>query len=234
MQHCATTASDATTNAPTNAGLVVAANVETKNNHSKDHDARGRILTIALKAFASRGFDGVSTTELAKAAGVTQPLIHYHFKSKKALWQTIVRNSFAVLNDEYIQPLHRLPGLDARERSEMAIESFAQFVARRAEFAKILMAEGSQPSERMEWMVAELLTPCLQDLENAYQVGVNAGVLKAMPMAQLISLVLGAASQFFALQPLMATLFNVDTRDSAQAQIHIDNVSTMLKKALIL
>ncbi|MGB3622115.1 MAG: helix-turn-helix domain-containing protein, partial [Ketobacter sp.] len=46
-------------------------------------DARERILAAAEALFAIRGFEGVSTTQIAKVAGITQPLIHYHFKNKE-------------------------------------------------------------------------------------------------------------------------------------------------------
>jgi len=199
----------------------------------KRDDARERILKIALNAFANKGFDGVSTTELAKAAGVTQPLIHYHFKSKKSLWQTIVRNSFATLNEEFIQPSKRAPARNMHHRAELMIESFVRFIAQRTEFAKLMVSEGTQGSARMEWMVEELLMPCMQELKLVYQEGVQAGVLVDMPVSHLVGIVLGAASQFFTMSPLMASLFEVDTADSAVVATYTASVSAMLKKALI-
>ncbi|RLT93289.1 MAG: TetR/AcrR family transcriptional regulator, partial [Ketobacter sp.] len=53
-------------------------------------DARERILAAAESLFAVRGFEGVSTTQIAKVAGITQPLIHYHFKNKEALWKATI------------------------------------------------------------------------------------------------------------------------------------------------
>ena len=216
-----------------NAPVVEAVEKVEKKAVKKDVDARVRILEIALTAFADRGFDGVSTTELAKAAGVTQPLIHYHFKSKKALWQTVVRNSFAVLNEEYIQPIHRATGLTHIEKAEKAIEDFVAFVARRSEFVQILMSESTQQTARLEWLVEELLEPCMQDLKNAYSEGVSMGILVDLPMASLVSLVLGAASQFFVMGSLNMQLFSVDVSEEAHSQAHIDTVVKMLKKALI-
>lgn len=48
------------------------------------------ILDAALEAFALRGFDGAGLREIAKIAGVAQPTINYHFKSKDALFKAIV------------------------------------------------------------------------------------------------------------------------------------------------
>src|SRR5688500_11236961 len=57
--------------------------------------SRERILDAALQEFALRGFDGTTTASIARHAGVTQPLVHYHFRSKIALWKAAVRSAFA-------------------------------------------------------------------------------------------------------------------------------------------
>ena len=56
--------------------------------------SRDRILAAALSEFANRGFDGTTTAEIARRAGVTQPLVHYHFDSKDALWYATVEEAF--------------------------------------------------------------------------------------------------------------------------------------------
>ena len=64
-------------------------------------DARERILSAAESLFAIRGFEGVSTTQIAKVAGITQPLIHYHFKNKEALWKATVARLFGQMGAEF-------------------------------------------------------------------------------------------------------------------------------------
>src|SRR4051794_24909594 len=56
--------------------------------------ARDRILSAALEEFANRGYDGTTTAEIARHAGVTQPLVHYHFETKDALWRAAVGGAF--------------------------------------------------------------------------------------------------------------------------------------------
>jgi AcrR family transcriptional regulator len=53
---------------------------------------RERILAAAINAFASGGFQGVSTRQIAEAAGVTDPLLFYHFKSKADLYLAAVQD----------------------------------------------------------------------------------------------------------------------------------------------
>jgi AcrR family transcriptional regulator len=52
-------------------------------------DARDRIVEAALTVFAQRGFDGATTREIAKEAGVSSALIHHHFKDKESLWKLV-------------------------------------------------------------------------------------------------------------------------------------------------
>ena len=51
--------------------------------------ARGRLLDAAESLFAERGFYGVTTRQVADAAGVDVALIYYHFKSKSSLFDGV-------------------------------------------------------------------------------------------------------------------------------------------------
>ncbi len=48
------------------------------------------ILTAALPLFATRGSEGTTTRDLAKAAGVTEPILYRHFPSKADLFAAVV------------------------------------------------------------------------------------------------------------------------------------------------
>ncbi|HVZ42211.1 MAG TPA: TetR/AcrR family transcriptional regulator [Ramlibacter sp.] len=50
---------------------------------------RELILRGALHCFSSLGYAGASMREIAEAAGVTQGLLHYHFKSKDGLYDAV-------------------------------------------------------------------------------------------------------------------------------------------------
>ncbi len=54
---------------------------------------REQLLETAAKVFAARGYSGTTTAELAKAAGVSEPIIYRHFDSKKELFIELVRKT---------------------------------------------------------------------------------------------------------------------------------------------
>ena len=54
-----------------------------------DGSVKARIERGALSLFAEQGVDGVSTREIAQAAGVSEGAIYKHFKSKEALAEAL-------------------------------------------------------------------------------------------------------------------------------------------------
>ncbi|MEV7136263.1 TetR/AcrR family transcriptional regulator [Arthrobacter sp. NPDC093128] len=54
--------------------------------------ARSRILTEAKAAFGQRGYRGASLSEIAKAAGITQQGILYHFGNKEQLLVAVLKD----------------------------------------------------------------------------------------------------------------------------------------------
>ncbi len=62
--------------------------------------ARDRILSAAARLYALRGYEGTSMREIAMAAGVTKPLIYYHFESKQKLFSTLLRESLSSCRTE--------------------------------------------------------------------------------------------------------------------------------------
>jgi AcrR family transcriptional regulator len=69
--------------------------------HPKKHE----LVRAAIQLFAENGFDGTTTLRIAKAAGVTEPLIYYHFANKDGLFTYILEKAF----NDYFNRLEQLP-----------------------------------------------------------------------------------------------------------------------------
>lgn len=64
-------------------------------------ERRRSIVRAAIPIFASRGFHGATTRDLAAAAGVSEALLYRHFPSKEALYHAITEGH---LEDEELHP----------------------------------------------------------------------------------------------------------------------------------
>lgn len=59
---------------------------------------RQRLLAAATAAFAQAGFQGASTRTIARAAGVTDPLLYHHFPTKADLFCAVVWEQLAAFD----------------------------------------------------------------------------------------------------------------------------------------
>jgi len=88
--------------------------------HLPAEERRKRIVLGAMKAFATSGFRGTRTRDLAAAAGVSEALIFKHFPNKRAIQKAIIeeriRQTGEFLSPELKKaPLDRaLPAMAAR------------------------------------------------------------------------------------------------------------------------
>jgi AcrR family transcriptional regulator len=58
-----------------------------------DHDERrSQILDCAQRLFSERNYDAVSTTDIAREAGVARGLLHHYFGTKRDLYLEVVRS----------------------------------------------------------------------------------------------------------------------------------------------
>lgn len=53
---------------------------------------RSQILTLATEIFVEKGYHAARTKEIAKACGVTEPVIYKHFSSKEELFLEVIAN----------------------------------------------------------------------------------------------------------------------------------------------
>lgn len=95
-----------------------------------------RILDAAAESFGEQGFRGASMSAVAKAAGVSKGLLHYHFKNKEELLLEAQRVAFRRIHDEFDGRFEQgdvgmetaLEALDALWASVREIRSWAPFL----------------------------------------------------------------------------------------------------------
>ncbi|NEU72999.1 TetR/AcrR family transcriptional regulator [Hassallia byssoidea VB512170] len=69
---------------------------------------RTRILSAALRLFASQGFDGTTTRDLAQAAGVAEGTLFRHFPNKKAILIEVATNGWVEILTDLLTELSEM------------------------------------------------------------------------------------------------------------------------------
>ena len=163
--------------------------------------ARERVLESALDLFSRHGFDGVSTAEVALAAGVSQSVVLYHFETKENLWREAMRLLFSRVDARtFDQDLYK--DLDVVSRIRVALRRFVQTSARHPELGRVIVREGTAGGDRLQWLTENLLLPNYGVFERLFAEGARAGVLKRYPPGLVTLMVHSSAAMVFNLGPL--------------------------------
>jgi len=54
---------------------------------------REQLLDVAAQLFSTKGYAGATTAQIAKVAGITEPIIYRHFKSKRDLFVALIERT---------------------------------------------------------------------------------------------------------------------------------------------
>ena len=60
------------------------------------HETAEKILAVASKMFAEKGFANVSVRDICRETGTTAPVIYYYFGSKKGLFDAVARKQISM------------------------------------------------------------------------------------------------------------------------------------------
>ncbi|AEI68803.1 TetR/AcrR family transcriptional regulator [Corallococcus macrosporus] len=92
---------------------------------SNTEERRQQIVAGLLKVMSERGYERASVGEIAKAAGLSPGLVHYHFSGKQEILLTLVEQLAARARQRVAARLDRVKGEDAaRARVDAFVEAF--------------------------------------------------------------------------------------------------------------
>jgi AcrR family transcriptional regulator len=164
-------------------------------------ETRARLVEAALRVFASHGFEGATTREIARRAGVALAALPYHFTTKEALWRAAADRIFARLAETFRRRLERLDGVDLVTRLRLILRDFVAFQAANPDLHRFMIQEGIAPGPRLEWLVETHIRPIYETVRSLVLAAQGAGMTPLGRPEHLHYMLIGAASSVYALAP---------------------------------
>ncbi len=189
---------------------------------------RQRILAAALDLFSELSFDGATTREIAARAGVTQPLLNYHFSSKDELWRAAVDGLFAELERALTARAEGLRGVDELTVAKLLVREFVTFSAAHPQLHRIITQECKSDGPRMDWLVERHVRPHYERTTAMFARLVEAGHLPDIPAAHLYYILTGAGPTMFVLAPECKRLAGIDPQAPDVVEAHADAVIALI------
>ncbi len=189
---------------------------------------RDRIVAAAADLFSERSFDGATTREIATMAGVTQPLLNYHFRSKEELWRAAVDSLFELLNQTLDERTAGLRGVDEVTSAKLRVREFVIFSARNPQLHRIIMQESKADGPRMDYLVDHHVRPIYERTTDLFEALARKGAVPPIPAAHLYYILTGAGPTMFVLAPECRRLSSLDPSDDTVIEAHADAVCLLL------
>jgi len=182
------------------------------------------LLKAALKAFAMSGFEGTNVKQLGEKAGIAPSLFYYHFKDKVGLWQAALQLEAKQLEEAMKPDELGAPSIRPIEFLKKWMIAYIYFSARHPEFHQVISYEMANPSPRADWLLEHILQPLHTNLQKQISALQAAGLIRKIPIANFVSIVIGAANVFFIQGYQMEKLYEVDVFAESAINQHIDTV----------
>ncbi len=115
-----------------------------------------RILDVAERLFAERGFAAVSVREIAGHVGLNQASIYNHFSSKQALYEAVLERGFAPIMRLLERGAAELDGADA---GDLFLDSLVEQLWQTPNLPKLLQREILDDGPYLERLAEQWLRP---------------------------------------------------------------------------
>jgi AcrR family transcriptional regulator len=151
-------------------------------------EARKEAIVEAVQdVFAEKGFDGTTTRELAKAAGVSEALLYKHFPSKESLYAAMLDGC---AKGPTFAEASRILGLDASTSTLVVMVHFmiSHYVLgrpgdrHRAALNSLLVRSLLGDGEFVRLMHKKLAAAWLKKFEACLQAAAKAGEMREVPI----------------------------------------------------
>ena len=154
---------------------------------------REKILKAALKLFSERGYNGATTSEIAKEAGVAEGTIFRYFPTKKDLL-------LSVANPVVVGSLKSIIA-DCKEYSpqdflEAVIHNRLEIISNNIDLVKVLVTESQFHPELKDKFIEEIIYPAAGLMQVYFQEQGQKGILRDIDTEISVRVLVGMVAVF--------------------------------------
>lgn len=180
-------------------------------------DTKRRILDAAEAEFSAKGFDGARLSNIARAAGIQQALIHHYFEDKARLHRAVLERALEAMTSGVWRLIERLraslSASDMREIAEGIVGELIDFYAEHGTVLRIVRHDAMSGDPTSTTVIAEHLRPLFDATVRRLEELRDAGELRpGFDARQLCCSVVAMASFPFQEEPFIRAIWPVDCR----------------------
>lgn len=199
----------------------------------RNQNIEKRILWVAERLFLEKGFNGTSTTEIAKTVGCNQALIHYYFRTKEKLFWDVFSPKVEQFVEYLDAPLDE--SIDFIERIRNVIDFYfgiLELDERLAPFIvnELIMNPGRWDKFRDRYLRNESRSTAFTRFENMVVEEISAGKIRNIRALDLLMNIMSLTISVFIVAPKG---FASGECDSNLRKDYLDNRREEIKSLIV-
>ncbi len=177
-------------------------------------DTEKTILEAARKVFTEKGLDGARMQEIADRANINKAMLHYYFRSKDKLFESVFTAAFYEFWPEITKSINESANVE--DFLKRAISSYVDLFMDKPYLPIFILSEVNRSPDRLEFLIREggvnphLIVEYLKEQ-------MDQGNLKSMNPKELLVNVISLCIFPFAGKPLIERMIFQGDKDSCKS-----------------
>ena len=176
-----------------------------------DQNMEQAILEAAEHLFLEKGYAATSTTQIAKAVGCNQALVHYYFRTKDNLFNTIFESKFKLFFKNIFDTT-QLAGMSFQQKIKHIVEAHFDLLMQNPRLPILILNELSRRPEQLNTLreklhdiPEQLFTIMNQELETE----IAAGRVKELSYIDIVITIVSLNVALFSMLPIASELIKL-------------------------
>ncbi len=191
------------------------------------------LLAVAEQLFLEKGFDGTSTTEIARRAGCNQTLVHYYFRTKQNLFTTIFEKKFLYLYQGFMS-FNTDKNMGFEDKLKYYIETHSDLITKDCRLPLLIAKEIErfpQLVETIKQRIQSKPTEMFIAFQQQLKQEIADGKIRPIELLDLIITIISLNISFAFIMPALQTIFPMDEDQKKEliAYRKAENVDFILK-----
>ncbi len=193
----------------------------------RDHTTEAKIKDAARRVFISKGFNGCTSREIAKEAGMNVALVNYHFQSKGNLFDLVVSSVMEDFTLSMIDIFHT--NMPLINKARIFIDKEYEFLSKYPEIPNFIVNElGKKDKSFFECLdIKDKLfeTKIFDQIEEAQK----NGEMRKIDIVSIMLLMMSNCHFPFIAKPMIQTIHSLNENEyRSQLIIHKQYVTEMI------
>lgn len=191
------------------------------------------ILETAERLFLEKGFASTSTTQIAREVGCNQALVHYYFRTKDNLFNTIFEQKFKLFFQGIFEAKN-MKNLEFPDKLKYVIESHFDLLRKNPRIPSLIINELARQPEQINILREKLHVfpeQLFEDLNAELQSEIEKGKIREISLMDLLTTIISLNVALFIMMPIVEKILplNEIQKEFMIAHRRSENVDFILK-----